>query len=111
MGGYVCSQGIMSTLSPRSRRGCCPPDTCGDSTGAILGPVVHARCYVDTCAGCRFVTVQKTVEVPQFLFALTMRTRWLTCPLLCTLVMVQTVQFLDKVVAVPVFGRCSSSAR
>jgi len=124
MGGYVCSQGIMSTSSPRPRRGCCPPDTCGDSTGAFLGPVVHARCYVDicgdstgavlglvvyvrryadTCAGCRFVTVQKTVEVPQFLFALTMRTRWLTCPLLCTLgVMVQTVQFLDKVVAVPV---------
>ena len=30
-------------------------------------------------------------------------TRWLTCPVLCTLgVMVQTVQFLDKVVAVPV---------
>ena len=30
-------------------------------------------------------------------------TRWLTCPLLCTLgVLVQTLQFLDKVFAVPV---------
>ena len=64
-------------------------------------------------AGCRVVTVQKTVEVPQFLFSLAMRTRWLTCPLLCTLgVLVQTVQFLDKVVAVPVVvARCSYSAR
>ena len=58
---------------------------------------------IKVIAGCRVVTVQKTVEVPQFLFSLAMRTRWWTCPLLCALcVMVQTVQFLDKVVAVPV---------
>ena len=75
---------------------------------SLLGMIVVCQCHrswdiIKVIAGCRVVTVQKTVEVPQFLFLLAMRTRWLTCPLLCTLgVMVQTVQFLDKVVAVPV---------
>ena len=60
---------------------------------------------IKVIAGCRVVTVQKTVEVPQFLFSLAIRTRWLTCPLLCTLVFwsrqcspgIPQLQFLDKV--------------
>ena len=66
-------------------------------------------------AGCRVMTVQKTVEVPQFLFSLAKADKMVAVPVvvatrcsysarsltrpLCTTtgVMVQTVQFLDKV--------------
>ena len=37
-------------------------------------------------AGCLVVTVQKTVEVLQFLFSLAMRTTWVTCPCCACLV-------------------------
>ena len=33
MGGYVCSQGMTSTSSPRPRRGCCPQVTWGHCGG------------------------------------------------------------------------------
>ena len=93
----------------------CYADTCGDSTGAILGPVVHARCYVDicgdstgavlgpvcgrcyadTCGDSRGAVLGKVVDTPVVYNDMGHG----------------PVQFLEKVVAMPVFGRCSFSAR
>ena len=38
----------------------------GDSTGAVLGPVVYARCYADTCENPQVQFSDKDSDVPVF---------------------------------------------
>ena len=44
----------------------CYADTCGDSTGAVLGPVVYARFCADTCGKSQVQFSYKDSDVPVF---------------------------------------------